>query len=201
MLPAPAPPVDAVLAGFRVALVQGDRNSQAWALANAGHGNAAVAEHFGISRERARQVIDRARKLLSTWPEPSAWAQALPLRLRELCLSVGINDAEALRQAVAEGRRPAIWWTMEDVAAAQRAAGLEPTADPVREALRRVLAALHQVTDALDALVAAGIVGARALRQCLAVLERHALAIHDDLREDARAADSAASTGENNNVE
>lgn len=198
---APAKVDGLALSGFRVALVQGDRNSQAWAMAEVGHGNAAVAAHFGITRERARQVIGRARALLATWPEPSEWAQSLPLRLRELVLSVGINDADALRQAVAEGRRPGAWWTMEDVAAAQRAVGLEPTADPLRDALRRVIAALHQVTDALDALVAAGIVGARALRQCLAVLERHALAIHDDLREDARAAESAAPTGENNNDE
>lgn len=183
------------LDGYRVALSQGDRNAQVWALAEGRSSYAAIGKRFGFSRARAQAVHKRAVDALIRWPEPNPWQRSLPLRLRELCAWSRIEGPAQLLEVLAKGRIPR-QWTAADLDAARRALELDGggRADDVLVALRFVLAALAPLEQPLQLLTANGVVGAAPLQRAVESLRRHGEAVHRAFALDAAAIAAANAT-------
>lgn len=174
------------LGGFRLSLVQGVRNSQVWAMHSSGASFAEIGRLLEISRGRAQQLQARCADVLQLWPEPNAWQQSLPLRLRELCAYSRVETAVQLLELVTQQRVPK-HWTLEDLRDAQVALGLPASDDRTVAAIRRVGATLATIDADLELLTAAAVVGAEAVLRGSHVLRKQGEAIHRSLQTEAAA--------------
>lgn len=188
--------------GFRVALAFGDRNSQVWAMRRIGGLTLqAVGDHFGIVKERVRQLVKRADDLLEAWPEPNAWQATLAPRLRELCALHDLDSAQELADAVATMRTGSgafrlRGFTDQDLEAAAALVRSQLTTWKVGEEVQRVVDALDGVAGALAWLEAQDVVGAAQLRIAHRILREHGARLFVAADSDAVAIAAAPNDGE-----
>lgn len=184
--------------GFRVALALGDRNSQIWAMRRiAGHTLQATGDHFGIVKERVRQLVKRADDLLAAWPEPNAWQAALAPRLRELCALHELPSAQELADAVTRMRGGVRWrgFTDQDLEAAAALVRSQLTTWKVGEEVQRVVDAIDAVAGALAWLDAQGVIGVAQVRTGVRVMREHGVRLFVAADNDAAAVAAATTTG------
>lgn len=189
--------------GFRVALALGDRNSQVWAMRRiGGHTLQATGEHFGIVKERVRQLVKRADDLLAAWPEPNAWQAALAPRLRELCALHDLPSAQELADAVARmrGGSRLRGFTDADVDTAAALVRAQLTTWKVGEEVQRVVDTVDTVAGALAWLESQAVVGAAQVRIGLRVLREHGAPLFAAADNDAAAIAAATTTTETGNA-
>lgn len=189
---------DSTIQGFRVALALGDRNSQVWAMRHIGGQTLqAIGEHFGIVKERVRQLVKRADDMLARWPEPNAWQAALAPRLRELCALHDLASAQELADAVAAmrgGGRLLRGFTGPDLDTAAAVVRAQLTTWKVGEEVQRVVDALAGVAGSLAWLEGQGVTGAAQLRIANTILRDHGTRLFVASATDAAAIDAAATT-------
>lgn len=76
-----------------------DRQMRALAMRRDGMKLREIAAALNITSSRARQLIERARRI----EEQPGWAEGLPARFVRVLLARGIQDREQLQSAVADG--------------------------------------------------------------------------------------------------
>lgn len=189
------PTTDMNLSGLRLQLMLGERGARIWALRQRGKTLAEVAEEFGISRERVRQIGERAQQTLEEWPDPNPWQASLPDYLRELCIAHELECRADLARIMAQDEPPARWGDSE-VAVALRYLGAPPGFESVLSSISATLSALSAVRDELVQLASIDVIGAETVLTGLEAMRAHGRTAFIASVRDSMLAKSPAQTGE-----